>query len=125
MNDNGFEIILDLSTWAVIGGTFVPILVGVLTKVNLHGGVKAVVNLVLSCIVGLIATAQTTDGVLSQEAIFAAGLALVTSMAMHFGVWKPMEVTGSSGVVQRATARFGLGGERAKSTEEIVRTRTR
>lgn len=123
--DNDFKIILDLATWAFIGGTLVPIVVGVLTKIHLHPGVKAVINLILATVVGLIGTAQVTDGVLSKEAIFTAGIALVTSMATHFGVWKPMEITGSSGIVQQATANFGLGASRAKSTEEIVRTRSR
>lgn len=100
---------LDLATWAFIGGIAVPIVVGVLTKVHLHPGVKGLVNLVLSAVVGLIATAQATDGVLSQEAVVATGIALLTSVAMHFGIWRPMQVTGSSGVVQEATRNFGIG----------------
>lgn len=107
--ETDFKIVLDLATWGLLGGTAVPILVGVLTKINLHPGAKAVVNLLVATLVGLIGTAQVTDGVLSKEAIFTAGLALITSMATHFGVWKPMQITGSTGFVQTATADFGLG----------------
>lgn len=109
MEDTSFKIVLDLSTWAMIGGTLVPIVVGLITKANLHGGVKAVINLVLVAVVGLIGTAQVTDGVLTQETLFTAGIALVTSMAMHFGVWKPMAITGADGLVQQTTKRFGIG----------------
>lgn len=97
---------LDLVTWAMLGGVLVPILVGIVSKCAAPASLKSVLNLVLSGIAGLVATAQATDGVLSKEAIVAWLLALTASIATYYGVYKP---TGVSGSVQEATAGFGLG----------------
>lgn len=97
---------LDLATWAFIGGTVVPILVGLLTKLRAPSWLKGLVNLVLSAAAGLIATAQVSDGVLTKTAIVAAFLSLVASVGTYYGVLKPVGVTGA---VQRATAQVGLG----------------
>ena len=99
-------ITLDLAVWSALGGTVVPILVGLVTKLNASSAVKGVVNLVLSTIAGLIATAIAGDGVLTQAAVVAAFLALMTSVATYYGVLKPVGVTGA---VQESTAGFGLG----------------
>lgn len=115
-------ITLDLTTWAFLGGTVVPILVGLLTKLNAPSSLRGFVNLVLSAVAGLIATAIAQDGVLTQAAVVAGFMALVASVGTYYGVLKPMGVTGA---VQQATADFGLGPRNARSTEEIVRTRTR
>lgn len=103
---NEFSITLDLATWAFLGGTIVPILVGLLTKLRAPSAVKGTVNLVLSAIAGLIATAQVTDGVLTKEAIVAVFLSLIASTATYHGVLKPVGVTGG---VQKATAQVGIG----------------
>ncbi len=99
-------ITLDLATWAFLGGTIVPILVGLLTKLDASSAVKGLVNLVLSAIAGLIATAVVSDGVLTKEAVVAGFMALVASVGTYYGVLKPIGVTGS---VQRATANVGIG----------------
>lgn len=101
-----FTITLDLAMWAFLGGTVVPILVGLVTKLSAPSSVKGLVNLVLSMIAGLIATAIATDGVLSQTAVVAAFMALIASVATYYGVLKPVGVTGG---VQRATAQVGIG----------------
>ena len=104
-----FEIILDLTTWAFLGGTVVPMLVGLLAKQRLHGGLKGFLNLVLSAVAGLIATAQVQDGVLTKTAIVAGGMAFVWSIGIHYGLLKPNNVTGSDGFIQRKTANVGIG----------------
>lgn len=115
-------ITLDLTTWAFLGGTIVPILVGLVTKLNAPSALRGLINLILSAVAGLIAVAITQDGVLDKASIVAGFMALVASVGTYYGVLKPMGITGA---VQRATANFGLGTGRAHSTEEIVRTRTR
>jgi len=99
-------ITLDLTTWAFLGGTIVPILVGLLTKLNAPPALRGLVNLILSAVAGLIAVAVTQDGVLDKASIVAGFMALVASVGTYYGVLKPLGVTGA---VQRATADFGLG----------------
>jgi hypothetical protein len=43
-------ITLDLTTWAFLGGTIVPILVGLLTKLNAPSALRGLVNLILSAV---------------------------------------------------------------------------
>lgn len=99
-------ITLDLATWAFLGGTIVPILVGILTKIDAHPGLKGGINVLLSAVAGLIATAITQDGVLTQEAIVAGFMAFVASIATYYGFLKPSGVSGS---VQSSTAKVGVG----------------
>lgn len=99
-------ITLDLTTWAFLGGTIVPILVGLLTKLHASPAVRGLLNLVLSAVTGLIAVAVTQDGVLDKASIVAGFMALVASVGTYYGVLKPIGVTGA---IQRATADFGLG----------------
>lgn len=99
-------ITLDLATWAFLGGTIVPILVGLVTKLHASSAVKGLVNLVLSAIAGLVATAIATDGVLTKTAVVAGFMALVASVGTYYGVLKPVGVTGA---VQRSTANVGIG----------------
>src|SRR5688572_20598191 len=110
-------ITLDLTTWAFLGGTIVPILVGLLTKLNAPPALRGLVNLILSAVAGLVAVAVTQDGVLDKASVVAGFMALVASVGTYYGVLKPMGVTGA---VQRATANFGLGTGRAKTTQETV-----
>lgn len=97
---------LDLATWAFLGGTIVPILVGLVTKLHASSAVKGLVNLVLSAVAGLIATAIATDGVLTKAAVVAGFMALIASVGTYYGVLKPAGITGA---VQRATANKGIG----------------
>ena len=99
-------ITLDLATWAFLGGTVVPILVGILTKLHLSSGLKGLVNVVLSAVVGLIASEATTDGVLTQDALVGFFMALAVSIATYYGVYRPNGVTGA---IQFATRNFGIG----------------
>ena len=97
---------LDLATWAFLGGTIVPILVGILTKIDAHPGIKGFLNVVLSAVAGLIATAIAQDGVLTQAAVVAGFMSFVASIGTYYGWLKPAGITGA---VQRSTAEVGIG----------------
>lgn len=99
-------ITLDLATWSFLAGTVVPILVALTTKLNASSAIKGAINLVLSAVAGLIATAIAGGGVLTQQAVVAGFLALLASVASYYGGWKPVGVTGA---VATATAQVGLG----------------
>lgn len=100
------SITLDLATWAFLGGTIVPILVGLLTKARAHPGLKGFLNLVLSGVAGMIATAQVTDGVLSKASIVAGAMAFVASIGTYYGLLKPAGITGA---IQAKSAEVGIG----------------
>ena len=89
-------------------GAVLPLLIGVVTKTNLHSGLKGALLLLFSAIEGLLVTATQADGtaVLSKESIIFAIIGWVSAVATYNGLWKPSEVAGS---VQTKTARFGIG----------------
>ena len=99
-------ITLDLATWAFLGGTIVPILVGILTKIDAHPGIKGFLNVVLSAVAGLVATAIAQDGVLTQAAIVAGFMSFVASIGVYYGFLKPAGVTDA---VQSSTSKVGIG----------------
>lgn len=107
----GTVLTMSLATWAVLQGTVIPILVGILTKVNAPDPIKVLINLLLNALGGLVAVVVVSDGVatLSLNAIVAAGLGFVASIASHYGFWKPLGVTGSNPSTNRLAPARGLG----------------
>lgn len=99
---------LDALLVSTLLGTVLPILVGLVTKLNAASWVKGVSLLFLSAVTGLISTSTTLDGtaVFSKESLILALIAWVTAVATYFGLLKPAEVTA---VVQERTANVGVG----------------
>lgn len=95
----------DMTLYALFTGIIVPLLVGLLTKVNASSGVKAFVNLTLTAIGTALATLQGTDW---SWKIFAVnfGVGWATSIATYYGFYKP---TGTSDKVADFTPDFGIG----------------
>lgn len=81
-------------TVSVLSGPVIPIIVGILTKVNAPALVKGSISLFLSAVAGLLAQNIVADGgaVLSQAAIFYAAIAFVTQLAMYLGIYKPLDL---------------------------------
>ncbi len=104
-------VTLDLATWALIGGTLVPLIVGLVTKLRASSAVKGLANLVLSAVAGVIAAAIAGGGILTKQSVVAGFLSLVGSVGAYYGVLKP---TGVTGAIQVATADIGLGSASAK-----------
>lgn len=91
---NGEHVVtVPMWIWTLIVGTVIPLIVGLLTKLNAKPGVKIIINLVLAAISGVIGTAVVADGVakFSTTAVVLAGLSLVQSIATYLGIWKPLE----------------------------------
>ena len=107
----GSVITISLVAWSVIQGTVLPIVVGILTKVDAPDPIKVFVNLLLNAVGGLVAVVVVSDGVatLSLNAVVAAGLGFVASIATHYGFWKPIGVTGSDAETNRLLPAIGLG----------------
>lgn len=98
---------LDLLTLSLIVGSVLPLLVGVVTKMNASSKTKAVVNVVLSFASGAGAFLATNSGQGHWQEVVAAGLAtFIASGASYRNLWKPVE---AAKAIQEKTANFGLG----------------
>lgn len=78
----------------VILGTVIPLLTGLLTKLNASPAVKGTINLLLAAIAGVI-TASLVEGgaaVFSSETLILAGLAWVQSVAAYLGFWQNINI---------------------------------
>lgn len=97
-----------LSQWALLFGAVMPILVGLITKANASASTKAVTLLVLNAVNGVLTDwFASPNGFDWSGAITTALAALVTSVGTYYGFLKHTDNLG----LNRATARFGLGGK--------------
>lgn len=101
-------VVLDPFIVALIGGSLIPILTGIVTKLRSSTGVKAGVALVLSAAVGVAGQVVTNDGELEPKlallAFATAFAANVTSyLGVHKAIGKPVPILAT------ATANFGIG----------------
>jgi hypothetical protein len=78
----------------VIIGTVLPLLTGLLTKLQASDTVKGVVNLTLAAASGVITAGLVADGgaLISREALIYAVLAWVQSVATYLGIWKSLDI---------------------------------
>lgn len=101
-------ITIDALVVTTLLGTILPILTGLITKMETSSGFKGTVLLFLSAAAGLLNSAITMDGtaVFSKETLFLAFLAWISSVATYQGILKPAKI---STKVQTATATKGIG----------------
>lgn len=94
----------------LIVALFIPILVGLITKITVPPAVKAVVLLILNALSAFIFTAMATDGsaVFTKEAFANLVLGVAISVAAYFGVYKPLDLTSSSPTGKLGT-QLGIG----------------
>jgi|SRR6478736_6432258 len=99
---------------------FVPLLVELLTKINVNNRVKAILNLILTALaanVGLLVVQGTGDWNWNQF-IQAWVVASATSIGAYVGIWKPTKVAAK---VDAATPQIGTSiGQDAHDEDEIV-----
>jgi small basic protein len=95
----------DMTIFALLTGVIIPLIVALLTKINASPTVKAIVNLGLSALSGLLVTVNQTN---FQWKSFAVNFAFtwVVSIATYYGLWKP---TGTSETVAKVAPEVGLG----------------
>ena len=100
---------VDLAVLTLLAGTIVPVLVGLVTKMNASSTFKAVANAALSAVAGVLAAALATGGTIDVDtALMGALTTWIASIATYYGLWKPTEI--STKVAER-TQSFGLGSE--------------
>lgn len=113
---NGLTVI-DLNWIMLLSGVVLPFLVALITARVASSGVKAIVLAVLAAISGLVNELYTASGVLADVDWSSAGANAITTfliaVGMHFGLWKPTNLTGANGAVQQ-TVPQGVGGRHAR-----------
>lgn len=101
-------ITLDPFLVALIGGTLIPIITGIITKLQASNGVKSVVALVLSVLVGTLSAITSSGGTFDWKlAAAAAGAAFATNVTTYLGLHTTIGSDQPIGTY--ATANFGLG----------------
>jgi len=95
----------DFSLLTILTGVVVPLLVGLLAKLEAPGWVKSTLNAGLTALGAAAALFVAADW---DWARFAAQWAQgwVVSIATYYGLWKP---AGVAGAIQGATANVGIG----------------
>lgn len=103
-------VTLDQYWLTMIIAVVLPALVALVTKQVASSNVKAVLLLLLSAVAGTVTSWQNTNGTFDlKDAVVATLLTFVIAVGSHFGLLKPLEITGSGGAIQRRTAGFGVG----------------
>lgn len=107
---------LDSQTLAVLTGVLIPILVGIVTKLDASSGLKAVLNAFLSAVAGALSTVVANSGQLVwREFVTGVAITWVVSVATYYGLYKP---SGVAGTVAATTAGFGIGSPPTLETDE-------
>lgn len=89
---------LDIATLSLLAGTVIPLLVGLVVKLNTSSRVKAILNLVLSITAGGVSFLVANSGKARwQELVLAMIEAYIASGVSYQNLWKP---TGAAKVVQ-------------------------
>ena len=96
------------STWVMfLTGALIPLLVGLVTKLNTHSAVKAILHLGVAAAASMINVSITLDGVaiISRETLVTFFMTWLTGIATYLGFWLK---TGVSPAVNYRTRNFGI-----------------
>lgn len=104
--DSDVLLVLNTQVLSILLGVVIPILVGLVTNHTASSGLKAILNAGLSILAGLLNAAFQADGIITREAVLAAAMTWVVSIATYYGLYRP---TGIAEAVQKKTAGFGIG----------------
>lgn len=102
------QVNVNVQALAFASGVVIPVLVGLLTKLNASSGVKAALNAFLSAVAGAVIVATQQNGSVDLgHVVIGIAETWVVSVSTYYGFLKP---TGAAAAVHKATASFGLGG---------------
>ena len=89
----------------ILIGSVLPLVVGLITKLDapskLKGGILLVLNLVQGAIIA--GTTSTGDAVFTADSIALFAVGVTTSLAIYYGVYKPADVS------SKLAPTFGIG----------------
>lgn len=98
---------VDVTVLAFVSGSLVPLLTALVTKLNAGSRLKALVNLGLSIVAGVVAYLVTVDGSTTVLGLLTAVISTyLASGVTYSNLWKP---TGAAPALQSATADTGIG----------------
>lgn len=101
----------DATLITLLGGTLIPLLVGIVTKLHAQPGLKALMNAGLTAANGALAVTIPAGASWAWKPFLVYWVtSFVTSSATYYGIWKP---TGVAPAIQQSTAGVGLGGSGA------------
>ena len=107
---NPIEVIVDEYWLTLIVGVLLPGVTALVTHRLAHAGVKALVLLFLSVLGGWLTQLQQEGGHFEVWSTIAnILLAFATAVIAHYGILKPINLTGSTGIIQRGIP-AGVGG---------------
>jgi hypothetical protein len=113
---NGLTVI-DLNWIMLLSGTVLPFLVALVTARLAWAGLKAIVLAALAAIAGLLNELYTAAGVIADIDWSSAGANAVTTfliaVGFHFGLWRPVNLTGVNGTLQQSVPQ-GVGGRHSR-----------
>jgi uncharacterized membrane protein len=102
---------VDVNWLNIAGSVVLPILTGLVTKRLASSGLKALVLVILSVISGLIQQLVLADGRFeTEDFLTSAFVQFLMAVGIHYGLTKPLGVTGTNGVVQQSVP-GGVGGQ--------------
>lgn len=101
---------VDVAALTFVVATLIPVLTALVTKAHASPGVKAVVTALLSAVAGAASVAIAGEGAIDVGHVaISIGVAWITAVSTHFGLLKPVGVTGAEGAVAQSTRRIGIG----------------
>jgi hypothetical protein len=80
-------------SWVLWVFPFIPLLVGLLTKLNASSKIKSIAMILFNGLAALAYQIDTSGGILTKETASAWAFGIIVSTATYLGIWKPLEVT--------------------------------
>jgi len=92
--DTVTSISLSALSVTLLISVFIPIVTGIITKLDTSGQIKGLITLVLNLINAAVVGAITADGssVFSEETLIAALVGMAISVASYLGFYKPVDM---------------------------------
>lgn len=109
--NEGAVLTFDVTTWGLLQSLVVPLVVGLVLKATASSRLKVLAQLVINAAGALIGSAVILDGVatFSKPTLTLWAITTVGTIATHYGVWKPIGVTGAEPTVPVLAPSKGLG----------------
>lgn len=107
---------IDIPTWNLVVGVFIPLVVSLITKKISSQGLKAVINFGLSALSGATGAIVANNGHIPDLKAFVYGIAMTwgSSILSYYGLHKP---TGIADTVAEKTKNVGFGSPPAPKME--------
>lgn len=92
-----------VGSWLPLVALFIPLVVGLVTKLNASSKVKSLAMIFITGVSSLAYQVDAGGGILTRQTAGAWAMSIVIATATYLGVWKPLEVT------QKLLPNNGLG----------------